>query len=236
MSNIKNIVFDFGGTLDTDGIHWSRKFAEAYAACGIEVPEAEFRNAFVFSERNIPAIIKPDFSLRKTYETQIEYQLKYLIENGLLPSNGSDETAKKIADYCYNSTLENVEKTKSVLNVLQKEFVLGVVSNYYGNVATVLGDIGLAKYFAEIADSTVVGIRKPDSGIFEYIMNKLNAKPEATAVVGDSYKNDIAPSKKIGCKTVWIKGKGWDDDSRAGKDADAIVESISELPSAIRKL
>ena len=48
---MKAILFDFGGTIDTDGVHWSEKYRELYARFGIRVARQEFDAAFVKSER-----------------------------------------------------------------------------------------------------------------------------------------------------------------------------------------
>jgi putative hydrolase of the HAD superfamily len=233
-SKIKAIVFDFGGTLDTDGVHWAEKFWEVYTHFKISLPKDEFRNAFVYSERKISGIIKQDFSLLQTYKTQINYQLEYLTDKNIL-TNIDENLVNTLSQFCYKSTTNNIPITKSILENLKNNFQLGLVSNYYGNVKTVLTELGVANYFDAIVDSTIIGIRKPDSKIFEHIITKLNVNSEEVIVVGDSYKNDIAPSKLLGCKTVWIKVKGWNN-SEIIEDADVIIKSIKELPDAINKI
>ncbi len=231
---IKAIVFDFGGTLDTDGIHWAEKFWEAYVYYKISIPKDEFRNAFVYSERTIPTIIGPEFSLINTYKTQIKYQLEYLINNKILEEVNED-LIEKLSQFCFNSTVRNIITTKTVLEELKHNFKLGLVSNYYGNVKTVLTELGVAKYFDVIVDSTIVGIRKPDKKIFEYTINKLNETPNNVVVVGDSYKNDIAPAKSLGCITVWLKVKGWSK-PQSTENADLIIKSIKNLPKVINEI
>ncbi len=135
---IKAIVFDFGGTLDTNGVHWAEKFWEAYTHFQISILKEEFRNAFVYSERKIPGIIQEDFSLLKTYQTQITYQLEYLIDNKLLLNIDERKTVTELSNYCYQSVLKNIPITKNILHELKNNFALGLVSNYYGNVKTVI--------------------------------------------------------------------------------------------------
>ncbi len=231
---IEAIVFDYGGTLDTDGIHWAEKFWEAYSHFQIPVSKEEFRNAFVYSERKIPGIIKPNFSLINTYQTQITYQLEYLVDNKIL-GNIEGNLGEKLTELCYQSTKNKLPNTIEVLEKLKENFVLGLVSNYYGNVKTILTELGLDTYFDNITDSTIVGIRKPDSRIFEHIISEMNVHPNQVIVVGDSYKNDITPAKSIGCGTIWIKVRGWNDNDET-ENADIIIESLKDLPQAIRNL
>ncbi len=229
---IKNIIFDYGGTLDTDGIHWSEKFWKVYQHFQIPVEKEDFRNAFVYSERNIADVIKPYFSLSKTYETQITYQLKYF-ENMQLLSEIYFLIVENISRYCMKTVLDNIEITKLTLALLDSEYRLGLVSNYYGNVETVLKEIDLRKYFKVVIDSTLVGVRKPNKKIFQLALYRLEANAKETMVVGDSYENDIVPAKQLGCTTVWLKGKSWKEPSDTSS-ADIIIKSLKELPNILK--
>ena len=47
-------------------------------------------------------------------------------------------------------------------------------------------------------------------------------------MIGDSYKKDIVPAESLGCKVLWIKGKGW----TAEEDAQThpcIIARLSEV-------
>ncbi len=229
----KALLFDFGGTLDTDGIHWSEKFFEVYNHFHIPFTKADFREAFVYSEQTISNIIKPDFSLKQTLKSQIAYQLEYLKKNNLLKEDFS-QNINKLTDRCYSSVIENVVITKEILNQLSNGYLLALVSNYYGNVETVLKELSIKKYFASIVDSAVIGFRKPDAQIFKAALNELDVNPAEAIVIGDSYSNDIAPTKLLGCDTIWINNKGWENPDETGS-ADKIIKSIKELPAIIKE-
>ena len=53
MSSIKGIIFDYGGTIDTDGIHWGELIWEEYQAAGIGVDKSTYRDAYVHGERSL---------------------------------------------------------------------------------------------------------------------------------------------------------------------------------------
>jgi FMN phosphatase YigB (HAD superfamily) len=233
-NNITTIIFDYGGTLDTDGVHWSEKFREAYQAFNIQVEKKEFRNAFVYSERKIINIIKPDFKLKDTYETQIKYQMEYLEKEGLY-SKSNFELIEDMIKFCLMAVLKNIEFSKKVLSSIIKEFNLGLISNYYGNLETVLIETDLRKYFKSFIDSAITGIRKPDKRIFELALNELNTTPNKTIVVGDSYGNDIAPAKELGFTTVWLERKGWNIPIDTSS-ADVKIKSLRELPVILKNL
>ncbi|MFZ6032657.1 MULTISPECIES: HAD family hydrolase [unclassified Melioribacter] len=230
----KALLFDFGGTLDTDGIHWSEKFFDLYNHFHIPLTKANFREAFVYSERTISNIIKPDFSLKQTLKSQIAYQLEYFKKNNLLKEDFS-QNINKLTDWCYSSVIENVKITKEILNQLSNEYLLALISNYYGNIEIVLKELSIKKYFAFIVDSAVIGFRKPDPKIFQFALNELGVNPNNAVMIGDSYNNDIVPAKLIGCKTIWINNRGWNEQNENDK-ADFIIKSFKELPEILKTI
>ena len=104
-----------------------------------------------------------------------------------------------------------------------------LVSNFYGNIESVLSDFDLLRYFRSIIESAVVGVRKPDPRIFALGVEALGLNPSEVLVVGDSYKKDIVPAESIGCKVAWLKGKGWTADEDAVMHP-AIIKSLADLP------
>ena len=103
-----------------------------------------------------------------------------------------------------------------------------LVSNFYGNVSSVLEDFELLSYFQTIVESSVVGVRKPDPAIFELGVKALSMPAENIVVIGDSHSKDIVPASKNGCATIWLQGPGWGDDEE-GATADVIITDFKEL-------
>ena len=233
-NKIANIIFDYGGTLDTDGVHWSEKFWEVYRHFGVPLEKKDFREAYVHAERTTGDFIRPESGLRDTCRTQLMNQLAYLEMNHLLTKNYA-LPVDQMAGYCLNAVLEYAAIARQTMALLEREYILGLVSNYYGNVETVLKETGLRKYFRAVIDSAVVGIRKPDPRIFELALDKMGGRATETLVVGDSYDNDIEPAKQLGCATAWLSGKGWRTPERTDH-ADAIIKSVRELPAVIKAM
>lgn len=48
-------------------------------------------------------------------------------------------------------------------------------------------------------------------------------------MIGDSYTKDIIPAKTVGCKAVWLKGEGWNEDTYDEKLPDAVITDITQL-------
>ena len=146
------------------------------------------------------------------------------------------ELSNEIALFCYDFVKENLKKSRKVVQAMAKKYPLCLVSNFYGNIETILHDFRL-DVFSHVVESAVVGVRKPNPQIFSLGVQALGLKPEETVVVGDSYGKDIIPASSIGCHTVWLKGKGWDDGAEEdGSRATAQISSITQLLDAVKSL
>lgn len=226
---IKGFIFDYGGTLDTRGNHWGKVLWHGYERTGVPVDEQDFRDAYVYGERTLATspIVKPDFTFRDTLQAKIRLQLQWLEEN----RNLGDATRylERILDDVYQQTKDTTKESALVLGELAQRFPLVLVSNFYGNISTVLREFGLDHLFGDIIESAVVGIRKPDTRIFALGVERLGMKAEEVAVVGDSYDKDILPSHSIGCHTIWFKGEGWTDEVVKNPVADKVIGSLKEI-------
>ncbi len=227
--NIKAILFDFGGTLDTDGVHWSEKFWEAYQAAGVPVEKSEYENAYVEAgDYLVSTRIMPHYGFKETLNAQVELQLQYLENHFHLPSIHLFDYKEAILTYAYEEASKTLNKTGQIIAQLSQNYLLGVISNFYGNLETVLNEFDILKYFKVVIDSAKVGIRKPDPAIFRLAIEQLGIPAENALMVGDSFDRDIVPAKLCGFITVWLEGKSWKKEE-GGKEANYIIHSLSEL-------
>lgn len=196
---IKGILIDFGGTIDSDGIHWFDQFLDAYALVA-SVPESLLWDAYVHTERTLGRnpIIGPDYTFCKTLQTKIALQTEYLQLHGITVT--AQDT---ILDTCYNKVVKHISSvSKPVLERIQLPMVL--VTNFYGNMHTVLAEFSLDHLFKEVIESAVAGVRKPDPQIFRQGVKALGLEPSETVMIGDSLEKDILPAQSIGCHTIQI--------------------------------
>ncbi len=227
--NIKGILFDFGGTLDTDGVHWSEEFWAAYVASEIAIAKKDYEKAYVqANESMLEGLIKPSDSFLTTIGHQIRLQLEYLIADGKIDISKKDIYWQSITNHCYNHVQSTISGMADFLAELSRRYQLVLVSNYYGNIENVLLEFNIRQYFKGVIDSGTVGIRKPDPAIWMMGVELMSLKPEDCLVVGDSYTRDIVPAKKIGCYTAWIDGKSFSVPEQTS-DADFIIKSNYSL-------
>lgn len=231
LSGVKGYIFDYGGTLDTGGMHWGKALWHAYVRQRVPVDEQTFREAYVHVERILGRnrIIMPHFTFRRTLYVKLRMEMELIA--GRLPGFVVDDWHWAVFDDIYERTCRFTADSRRVLGVLRERCAgrMALVSNFYGNVETVLGEMGLAGMFDKVIESAVVGIRKPDPRIFVLGAEALGLTPGECVVTGDSYDKDIEAAKRAGCATVWIKGEGWTDEQPDGKAADMVISSVDEL-------
>jgi len=76
-----------------------------------------------------------------------------------------------------------------------------------------------------------VGLKKPDPAIFQLALQMAGCTAADAAMVGDRLDNDIAPAKRLGMATVWVR-RGLHEDyapRSADEEADLTVRSLDEL-------
>ena len=222
-------IFDYGGTLDTGGCHWGRVIWHAYEHCEVPVDEELFREAYVYAEKELGRnpIIQPYYTFRRTLDVKLRIEMEHIGTS--LKDFHPEDWHTVVLDYLYNNVKSETARSRNVLLKLKEHHPLVLVSNFYGNMHTVLQEFSFDGIFNSVIESAVVGIRKPDPRIFTLGVEALGLKPGQTTVVGDSYDKDIVPAKRAGCRTVWIKGEGWTNETPDGKAADRTVHRLEEL-------
>ena len=163
---------------------------------------------------------------------KVEVEIEWLEFKGTLKISALQQQAfiYDIAKYCNRLVEENMEKTRKVLKELSEKYKFVLVSNFYGNIHTVLKTYGIDQYFAEVVESSVVGVRKPDPKIWELGVERAGCKAEECVVVADNFNKDIAPAHSIGCRTIWLRGEGWQKAEEADMSIpDAVVGDLAEV-------
>lgn len=232
---IKGFLFDYGATLDTAGCHWGQMLWGAWQRCGVMVTEEQFRDAYVYGERTLGSnnIIKPSDTFRVTLDMKLRLEFEYLKSAGVLDGdrNSTVLLRENVLNDVYRRVVDTTKESRFVLEKLSHNYRMALVSNFYGNIRTVLREFGLDVFFKDIVESAEVNIRKPDPRIYETGVERLGLKPGEVVVVGDSFSKDVVPAKAIGCHAVWLKGKPWKQESVDETVPTRIIYSLKELLS-----
>ena len=163
MNGIKGILFDFGGTLDTNGTHWGIMLQEAYREVGFSLEDKIFREIYVQGERQLAAqpVIATNDTFREVLQKKLAIELDYGVTHGFLSDNTDTRNRMAlIAEKCYATARDHIDGIRPLLKKLHNDYRLALVSNFYGNLSAVLDDFDLKNCFDTVIESACVGIRE----------------------------------------------------------------------------
>lgn len=221
MSKICALIFDFGGTLDGNGIHWLERTYQFIKKHHPEISREEFNVAdkaavteFALGEVPIDATFQDGSILPvgvaatdlKARKCGLRETVNAIAEGIFERLNLSDESMEKYVEWFCKGAEENLTQNRVWLQTLYSKYKLGVISNNFGNTAGWCDDYELTPLLDVIIDSTVLGISKPEPGIFEAALSELKVSPNESIYIGDSYKFDMVGAKRVGMWTAWMVG------------------------------
>jgi len=221
--NLRACLFDFGGTLDADGVTWQDRFYALYEKHGLRVDREVFRRAFYAADDSLTETQTiAGVGLKETLEIQGKRLWKAL---GL--SADKDRMRAIAADFL-DGMQWYVERNRPLLVALKGRYDLGIVSNFYGNLDRVFEDLGIRDLFPCIIDSSCEGVLKPDPRIFQAALDGMGIRPDEAVFVGDNPGRDMEGAKGVGMPHIWLAGK---DPERAKPccPGDLVIESLDAI-------
>lgn len=224
---IRAILFDMGGTLDGDGLHWLERFLALYQNFGVQLPRDSIRNAFDEAERKSAL----DETIASSNLAQmIELHVKWQLAN--LGLNEAGLERHLVEGFIAPVRQAAIDNAQLLATLAERGFELGVVSNGCGNVEKLCADFGYTPFLSIIVDSRRVGLFKPDPAIFLHAAEKLGGDPGSMMMVGDSFDRDVRPAKKAGMKTAWLEGMVPRECPDPGL-VDLHLRKLADLPAAL---
>jgi putative hydrolase of the HAD superfamily len=208
-------LFDFGGTLDANGVAWKERFYAYYRAEGLDIAADGFESSFFAADDALVGRLAPATDLAGTVHAlvaNIEAELARrgvpVDKAGIPNGRNNGDRAMRVASRFLVEASAAFARNRPVLETLGKRYRLGIVSNFYGNLEAVCQSAGLASLFAALVDSHCVGAEKPEPAIFHAAFKKLRAKSETTVFVGDSLRRDCEGARRAGMRFVWMVPQG----------------------------
>jgi HAD superfamily hydrolase (TIGR01509 family) len=201
---IETVLFDFGGTLDSDGVAWKERFHAFYRAEGLDLSAEAFAPTFYAADDALVGALPPTTSLKETVDALAAGLEAELARRG---AGVDDARGRRVASRFLSEMSTAFARNRPVLKALGERYRLGVVSNFYGNLEAACESSGLASLFGVMADSQRVGAEKPEPAIFHAALSALDATPETTVMVGDSLRRDGEGARRSGLSFIWIAPK-----------------------------
>ena len=139
-------MLDYGGTIDTNGLHWGIVMWDMYQKNKVPIAKEEFELAFSYGERTLAVEkhIYPGHNFFDTLLIKTRLQFEFLAKENFLPTTNYDAAISAVASGCNTFAQESIDKAKPVLDELAAKYKLVLVSNFYGNIETVLEHFGIS--------------------------------------------------------------------------------------------
>ena len=230
-SNFKKaIFFDFGDTLASTNPAYLIRLALAFRDCGYNVSDADFERAY----------LETDYEIHKKYLERgaispLEYREWFFPK---LCRRLSLEGETKIIREEIRIALREINYTRSALpgaiELIQllkdRGLTLGIISNNDGTTQEKCEEVGIKNYFDIIADSTNLGFVKPDSRIFQFVLEKLNISPADALHIGDLYGSDVLGGRNAGLDVIWLNKR------RIEKLDETQILEVKKLSEIVKQL
>lgn len=197
---VRAVLLDFGGTLDADGIPWKERFHRLYRAEGLAPSGETFDRVFYRADDALVGAIPEILSFDETV-----MRLATGVSEGLGVRDSA--VSARVARRFLDDARGVLHRNRALLDRLGHRYRLGVVSNFYGNLAAVCHDAGIAPFFGVLVDSTRAGVCKPDPRIFGLALQALGVSPAEAVFVGDSPGRDMHGARGTGMRHVWLSGE-----------------------------
>lgn len=216
------LLFDFGGTLDADGVSWRERAFRLYVEAGVVVTAEDFAPHFYRADDALVGAVPVSCSLDETAR-----RLFTALTEALCP--GARDVAARLAGRFVDDVRRHARASAAILARLQPSYRLGLVSNFYGNLESVSADLALTPLLGVIVDSTRVGFTKPDPRIFKTALAALGVDAEEALFIGDSVPRDMRGAREVGMPHVWLAGAGEPRTTGACCAGDRVIHSLVDL-------
>jgi HAD superfamily hydrolase (TIGR01662 family) len=229
--NISTVFFDFGDTLVEGKPTYLMRITELLGEFGFQ---REYQDVVLaFTEADYLLYIDASSGALSSDD---QYLMRFLDHFGQCLEVEIDwptflpQILRKFDETPYERVLSD-GAVETLESLLQQGYRLGIISNNDGSCPEKCEELGIAKYFEIIVDSSLEGVRKPAPAIFELAMERMAVSPRESAHVGDMYGSDVLGARDVGISPVWYNQRrlGVFDDYRPDHD----IVSLLQIPEIL---
>jgi HAD superfamily hydrolase (TIGR01509 family) len=236
MAAIETLLFDFGGTLDADGVAWKERFHALYLAEGVDMTAEAFAPLFYAADDPLVGALPQTAGLKETVDALAAgLEAELARRAGAAKARKDVDRGQRVASRFLADMSVIFARNRPVLETLAERYRLGVVSNFYGNLEAACRSAGLASLFSVMTDSCRVGAEKPDPAIFRAALDELRAAPETTLFIGDSLSRDCEGARRAGMGFIWIAPADVRSADRTSA-ARSVLAAVTRLPDLLKVL
>lgn len=224
---VEAVLLDAGGTLIDLDYHW---FVQQLAALGVETGERALVEAEAAARAWADTEVRQGSDPRDLWHGYFDRMLATVGLDGSHRSVFIDDLRERNRGAGLWRT--PVHRAYGVLETLRgRGYRLAVVSNAEGRVEADLQAAGFGSQLEFVLDSHLVGVAKPDPGIFHLALDRLGLPSDAALHVGDVYAIDVVGARTAGLVPVLL------DTTDTYPDADCLrirclADLLDHLPGA----
>ena len=225
--SVKHIFFDLDNTLWDFNGNSKKAFDKILKLNEISISIDDFMEAYLPVNDYYWKLYRTD----KVSLEQLRYE-RFNVTFQNLNYEVSDEIIYSLtADYIKYLTTYNdlIIGAKDLLLSLHSNYNLHIITNGHHDIQIKkIEQAGLRPFFQNVISSDEVGVKKPNPKIFNYALEKSNALPKESLMIGDDYEADIVGAKNAGFKTCFLSSK-----KKSNKIIDLHVTTLSLLKYVI---
>ena len=203
LTNIKHVFFDLDHTLWDFDKNSALAFQDVFKKEDISISVEDFLAVYMPINFKYWELYRNDAVSKE----DLRYgRLKDSFDS--LKFETTDVTINAIANN-YIEYLPNhnhlLQDTVEVLDYLAGKYELHIITNGFQEVQhKKMSNSGILKYFQTITTSEEAGVKKPHPYIFEKALEKGNASPERSVMIGDNLEADIIGAEQFGLKVIHL--------------------------------
>jgi len=230
LDGVRAVVFDLDATLCTYPLSVAEVFAAALDRAGIDpavlgdlsVVQTRYNALWDDTQQRLPAT---------------ETIRLHIVEQLLAECDSHDpDLAVQLSD-AYGvvrreSGIRPLDGVLELLRDLQSRYALGLLTNGPSDMQwPKIDSLGVAEFFDAIVVAGDVGIYKPDSRVFEILLDRLHVESGTALYVGDNYDVDIVGAHAAGMRAAWVRANGTRPTANVVPDIE--VAATAELREAL---
>lgn len=202
-NNISHIFFDLDHTLWDFDRNSALTFEAIFKEEKLDICLSDFLEKYVPINNNYWKLYRENKISKEALRTgRLKDCFKDMKMNvpALVIENLSHNYIKFLPNY--NNLLEDALE---VLEYLRPNYKLHIITNGFEEVQQAkLLNSKISNYFTTVTTSEEAGVKKPHKDIFYKALQKSEALPENSLMVGDNYEADIHGAFEVGMQTIFF--------------------------------
>jgi len=201
MKQIKHVFFDLDHTLWDFEKNSDLTFQKVFSLNNLDTDLASFLEVYkplnfeywkLYREEKVTKEELRYGRLKKTFDA-----INYVISDEMIGVI-ADQYIAFLADfnYLFDGTFE-------ILDYLKDKYKLHIITNGFEEIQSKkMISSNIYHYFDKVITSESVGVKKPNSKVFNYALDLAKADKENSIMIGDNLEADIKGALKVGMKAI----------------------------------